>query len=558
MENLVRLTALQILIPAVSTGLLFAGTLLFLYIFILYHQKVYLSVFLLGLLGFVFVGSETLILFIGGQYRNILLGREFQRIEQVAATFFMFAIPFLVSEYLQLTPALKKINKYIMYAGLTIATLISIIAYVSPELFISFTTHHPKWLVNEADYPRGGVGFVYNIRDIILGLLIIYFLAMLLIDIFMHKRLKVLLFPLIGILVGIYSAVVDILFIYTGVNYDLFPNEIFSRFSFGITFFILTAMINMSRKFIESAKELEETYKKLKISERKYRILVEGTQDWIFTMDRNFIITSANKTFLKENGLKEDALGKMHFLELIYIPVEGSQLLLQVIKSEIEKLINEKKPITLRTFFYDRNMDAPKEYVLRMENISIDNQFEILCKASKSQDDQLIEYFHSEKNKYVLPNNILVAKEMSKRVVKNLTKYMDPSEVQLIEMAVFEMIINAIEHGNLEIGFEEKTQALQNGDYLTYIIEKQKQPQYKDKKVTIEYSITPEQLAVKVSDEGKGFDYKRITQKTQEANENMLGHGRGIGLILRLFDEVKYNSIGNQVLLIKKLQNNVS
>jgi PAS domain-containing protein len=214
--------------------------------------------------------------------------------------------------------------------------------------------------------------------------------------------------------VGIYSAVVDILFIYTGVNYDLFPNEIFSRFSFGITFFILTAMINMSRKFIESAKELEETYKKLKISERKYRILVEGTQDWIFTMDRNFIITSANKTFLKENGLKEDALGKMHFLELIYIPVEGSQLLLQVIKSEIEKLINEKKPITLRTFFYDRNMDAPKEYVLRMENISIDNQFEILCKASKSQDDQLIEYFHSEKNKYVLPNNILVAKEMSK------------------------------------------------------------------------------------------------------------------------------------------------
>ncbi|MGC8765201.1 MAG: ATP-binding protein [Brevinematia bacterium] len=554
MDNLERLSALQILIPTVSTGLLAAGVLLFLYIYSLYRERVYLSVLVLGLLGMIFVGSEAMILFIGGQYRNIELGRQFQRIEQLAATFFLFALPFFVSEFLVLTPKLKKVARIISFVGLFIAIAITVIAFALPDLFISFSIHHPKWQISEADYSRGSNGIVYVIRDGLLGLWIIYLLSMIITDLVMHKNLKLLLLPFIGILVGIYSAVVDILFIYTGVNYDFMPHEIFSRFSFGITFFILTAMIALSRKFIMSAKELEETYRKLTISERKYRSLIEGTQDWVFTMDENFIIKSGNRAFLRENNLKDDVFGRLHFIELIYFPEEASLIGLQVIKNEIQKLVNEGKPVSFKCFFKKSDIEGPKEYIVKMENISVDESVEILCKISKIEDDPLLKFFHSEKKKYVLPNNLMVAREMAKRMVINLERYIDKGEAQMLELAIFEMIVNSIEHGNLEISFDEKTIALQNDNYLNFLMERQNLPEYKDKKITIEYSITPEHAAFKIADDGKGFDYKKLILKAADEVGEEIAHGRGISLALSLFDEVRYNDTGNQVLLVKRFR----
>lgn len=556
MENLTRLTALQILIPTISSGLLLGGMILFIYIYSLYHDKMYLAVFFLGLLGFLFAGSEAMILFLGGQYRNIEWGRQFQRIEQVVASFFLFALPFFVAEVLKLNPQLKRLNRFIMYTGLGFAIVITFVAFMFPDLFISFVRHHPKWLINEADYARGDVGIVYQVRDLLLGIWILYFLSMIVIDLILNRRFKLLLLPLVGILVAIYSAIVDVLYIYTGINYDFFPEEIFSRFSFGVTFFIATAMVSLSRKFILSAKELEETYEKLSISERKYRILVEGTQDWIFTMDGNFVIKSGNNPFLKENRLKAENLGKIHLLELLYIPENEMKLFVQIIKDELEKLLKENKPVNLRAFFYDPVTDTPKEYNLRMENISTSDKVEILCKASRIEEDVLLPCFYSERQKYVIPNNIFIAKEVSKRLTRNLPKYIDKNEVQMIEMGVFEMLINAIEHGNLEISFEEKTEALQNGEYLSFITQRQKRPEYKDRKVEVESSITPENIAFKIKDDGKGFDHRQITNMVDRANEGMLSHGRGLSLVFGYFDDVKYNEVGNEVLLVKRIGNN--
>lgn len=557
MENLVRLTALQILIPTVSTGLLAGGTLLFIYIYSLYRSKVYLAISLFGLLGMLFVGSEAAILFIGGQYRMVELARQFQRIEQIAAAFFLFILPFLTGELLNLTEKEKKFNKIITYVGLGLALFFTIIAFAFPDLYVSFTRHHPKWQINEADYARGDIGIFYLLRDGFLGIWIIYFLTMIIRNLIKYKNFKLLLLPFIGIIVGIYSAIVDMLYPYTGINYDLFPHEIFSRFSFGITFFIATCMIGLSRKFIESAKELENTYRKLELSERKYRLLVEGTQDWIFSMDENFIIKSGNKSFLKDNNLKEDCFGKLHFIELVFFPEETSVIGLQVVKTEITKLLKDGNPIAFKCFFKGLNQTEPREYNVRMENISTDGKKEILCKVSRIDDDPLLKYFHSEKKKYILPNNILIAKEMSKQMVKNLSKYIDKSETQLLEMAIFEMIVNSIEHGNLEINFEEKSIALQKGEYLNFLMERQNLPEYKNKKVTIEYTITPEHAAFKIADDGKGFDHKKLlTKSLDEVNEEMIAHGRGISLTQSLFDEIRYNETGNQVLLVKKIKNN--
>ena len=40
---------------------------------------------------------------------------------------------------------------------------------------------------------------------------------------------------------------------------------------------------------------------------------------------------------------------------------------------------------------------------------------------------------------------------------------------------------------------------------------------------------------------------------SRDANERLLGHGRGISLAKNIFDEVRYNEKGNVVLLVKKI-----
>ena len=120
-----------------------------------------------------------------------------------------------------------------------------------------------------------------------------------------------------------------------------------------------------------------------------------------------------------------------------------------------------------------------------------------------------------------------------------------------------EIIINAIEHGNLNISFEEKSKATNDGNYLEFVLSRQKDPNYKDKKVTIEFLLNSNKVMYKIEDEGNGFNYREIIQKIQNTvDEDMLAHGRGLRMAFNIFDEVKFNKKGNQVLLVKHFTKN--
>ena len=125
----------------------------------------------------------------------------------------------------------------------------------------------------------------------------------------------------------------------------------------------------------------------------------------------------------------------------------------------------------------------------------------------------------------------------------------------MVKMGLQEIIINAIEHGNLNITFDEKTKAMSEGRYLDFIRERQLDPRYRDRRVTIDYILTADSVRYMVTDEGAGFDFMKTMSKVDESVEkDMLTHGRGINMTRVLFDEVKYNKKGNQVLLVKNLQ----
>ncbi|MDP3178764.1 MAG: hypothetical protein Q8M76_12740, partial [Spirochaetaceae bacterium] len=65
-------------------------------------------------------------------------------------------------------------------------------------------------------------------------------------------------------------------------------------------------------------------------------------------------------------------------------------------------------------------------------------------------------------------------------------------EKEKLHVTVLELLINAIEHGNCRIGYEEKTRWLESGrDIMDLIREKNRNPAVKARKVYFSYTITP-------------------------------------------------------------------
>ncbi|HEY1406941.1 MAG TPA: ATP-binding protein, partial [Spirochaetota bacterium] len=135
---------------------------------------------------------------------------------------------------------------------------------------------------------------------------------------------------------------------------------------------------------------------------------------------------------------------------------------------------------------------------------------------------------------------------------RNLHDRIDEKEIVLLRLALREMVFNAIEHGNLGISFEDKTAAMAEDRYFALIRERQNDPAYAAKQVTVEYQLDHEKISYLVTDEGKGFNHHKMMNKTDDANDDMIPHGRGVSMAKNIFSSIRYNRIGNSVLMEKR------
>lgn len=69
------------------------------------------------------------------------------------------------------------------------------------------------------------------------------------------------------------------------------------------------------------------------------------------------------------------------------------------------------------------------------------------------------------------------------------------------------------------------------------------------KRVRVEAHLTPSEIRVQVTDEGRGFDPGAVRDPTLPANRVRPG-GRGIFLIRQLMDQVEFNERGNSITMI--------
>ena len=118
-----------------------------------------------------------------------------------------------------------------------------------------------------------------------------------------------------------------------------------------------------------------------------------------------------------------------------------------------------------------------------------------------------------------------------------------------LQTALMELLTNALEHGNCNISYEEKSEWLANGgNILSLIEEKNKNPEIASRKIHIAYAIGKTKSKFVIRDEGNGFDWKsRLAMSLEECMADEENHGRGILLSKELVSNLTYNDIGNEV-----------
>lgn len=113
-----------------------------------------------------------------------------------------------------------------------------------------------------------------------------------------------------------------------------------------------------------------------------------------------------------------------------------------------------------------------------------------------------------------------------------------------VAIGLTELFVNAIEHGCLEIGHDEKGQLLETGMLTDEIRKRQRMPSYKNRVATVDFKRSAGSLFFTIKDPGPGFDY---TTYMAEQEAHMKKHGRGIMMAKGCFSSLSYHGCGNEV-----------
>ncbi len=119
-------------------------------------------------------------------------------------------------------------------------------------------------------------------------------------------------------------------------------------------------------------------------------------------------------------------------------------------------------------------------------------------------------------------------------------------------MGLDEILTNAVLHGGLEIGSEQRD-GVSPATSAPLVSERENDPTYADRRIRVEVDLTPEAVRVSVTDPGPGFDVSALPDP-DDPEAIMQAHGRGILMARALVSEVRYEEGGRRVVLVQRAE----
>ena len=120
--------------------------------------------------------------------------------------------------------------------------------------------------------------------------------------------------------------------------------------------------------------------------------------------------------------------------------------------------------------------------------------------------------------------------------------YASPEKVAT---GIWELLSNAVEHGNLEITYDEKATLLATGDFLPEVERRLHLRPYAERIARVEFQRDADSIRLRVADEGRGFAFKRFLSADIPLERP---NGRGISIARRMcLGRLTYKGCGNVV-----------
>ncbi len=331
-------------------------------------------------------------------------------------------------------------------------------------------------------------------------------------------------------------------------TYGLIPETFITNYSMqaGWVAMVILLSLGLADRINAMRLQIEETQK-------KYIHLLESSNDIIFNLDENYRFATINMAIKKHLGYEPSEVLNTGILDFINRKMDkDSDMYRTIFEEYLSGLKKNKDTITFRTDFRPKYGSEPVTLSVKLDYVESDGKAGIFGTASPVTDDIILNLMDTERQVFFTDNSFSHAELLSQRLVKNLGKHLDPAVMQSVRIALMEVLINAIEHGNLDIQFSDKSGAVAGHTYLQFVRERQNNPLYSGKKIKIEYSLSPAMVAYRITDEGKGFDHRSyMALSPDNVNRELLMHGRGLIIARNTFDLMTFNEKGNQILLVK-------
>ena len=146
-----------------------------------------------------------------------------------------------------------------------------------------------------------------------------------------------------------------------------------------------------------------------------------------------------------------------------------------------------------------------------------------------------------QQRKFIFENDLSKVSDYVNLLVKGIGQDILGRDFLDVRIGLYELLVNSIEHGNLEISKEEKF----NAPNLEELYEQRRSdPHFADRKITVE--LTEDDVAYEwlITDEGQGFDCEKVLKKPDTIRSVEF---KGVTLAQFHFDMLEFFGKGNQV-----------
>jgi len=192
-----------------------------------------------------------------------------------------------------------------------------------------------------------------------------------------------------------------------------------------------------------------------------------------------------------------------------------------------------------------------KKPIFRENIVSLLRKYKSII-ISRNTHKKIFTYITQHSYTMEIGNDIKMIPYIINHLIESIETIYRDDETMGIRLGLDEIIINAIEHGNLNITYTEKTNAIKNNSFEKLQISRMEAPEYVNKKVKISFELQKGYCEWIIKDQGKGFNPSLIPNPILTETSDSL-HGRGIFITQFQFDEMEYSEGGTKVRLRKNI-----